>query len=101
MLDKDPENWGLVAWALVSSAGFVTYAIRLHDRVQHKAIRSIVTELLDACICLALAFGIHFAGASLNVPDGWLWLGTVWLAHRGTHFVFSRIDKMAKRYETR
>lgn len=101
MLDKNPENWSMAVWVLMSSSGAVAYAIRLHDRIQNKAVKSLVIEILDACICLALAFGIHFAGASLQVPDGWLWLGTIWLAHRGTHFIFSRLDKLAKKYEAR
>lgn len=101
MLDQNPENWSPIAWALLGSAGMVSYVIRLHDRIQNKTVKSLLTEILDAAICLALAFGIHFAGATLAVPDGWLWVATIWLAHRGTHFVFSRLDKLAKKYESR
>lgn len=101
MLDKDPEHWSLLAWALLGSAGMVSYLIRLHERIQNKTVKSLVTEVLDLTICVSLAFGIHFAGASLEIPDGWLWFITVWLAHRGTHFVFSRLDRLAKKYEPR
>lgn len=101
MPDKNPENWSLVIWLLVASAGIIAYVMRLHDRVQNKAVKSLLTEILDACICMALAFGIHFLGASLELPDGWLWFATVWLAHRGTHFIFAQLDKIAKRYAVR
>lgn len=101
MLEKDPEVWGQTTWVLIFSSAIVAYLARLLDRIKSKRVKSAVIELLDFIICIGIAFGVYLTSTFFALDERLVWLCSVYFSHRGTRYIFARLDLAAEMYFTK
>lgn len=98
MLEKDPASWEYTTWTLLLSSAIIGYLARLLDKIQSKRVKSFIVESLEFIICISIAFGVYFTSTFFSLDDRLVWLGSVYFAHKGTHYIFSRLDLVADVY---
>ena len=98
MLEKDPETWGQVTWALLLSSAIIAYLARLLDKIKSRRVKSFVIETLEFVICIGIAFGVYLTSTLFALDERLVWLCSVYLAHKGTRYIFARLDLAADIY---
>jgi len=101
MVEKDPFTWENTTWALLLSSAVFAYIVRLLDKIQNKRLRSLAIEFLEFVICIGIAFGVYLTSSFFGMDERLAWLCSVYFSHRGTRFVFSRMDIVADVYLTK
>ena len=98
MLEKDPETWGQVTWVLLLSSAVIAYLARLLDKIKSQRVKSFVIETLEFVICIGIAFGVYLTSTFFALDERLVWLCSVYLAHKGTRYIFARLDLAADIY---
>lgn len=98
MLEKDPSAWADTVWALLFSSALIAYMTRLLDRVENRRVKSFVVETMEFVICIGISFGVYLTSTFFSFDERIAWLLSVYLAHKGTHYIFSRLDVAADIY---
>ncbi len=101
MLDQDPDNWRQVTWAMLLSSAVVAYMTRLLERIHSKRVKSLIIELVEFIVCVGIAFGAYLTSTLFHLDERLVWLLSVYLGHKGTRYVFSRLDLAADTYLTK
>ena len=101
MLEKDPEVWGQTTWILLLSSAIIAYLARLLDRIKSKRVKSAVIELLEFIVCIGIAFGVYLTSSFFALDERLVWLCSVYLSHKGTRYIFTRLDLAAEVYFTK
>ena len=68
-----------------------------YETITHR-IRSFGIELLDAVVCLCIAFAVWLLCGYFNTSDHVAFFAAVYSAHRGTRWVFTKIDPVVDSY---
>ena len=96
---SDAEDAGrLVAhapWALLLSAAAFAYIVRLLERVKSRKVRSWLVELLEFVACVGIAFGTYLISQFLRLDERLVWIASVYFGHKGTRYVFAKLDLAA------
>lgn len=98
MLEKDPSDWALATWVLLMSSAIIAYVTRLLDKIKSKKVKSAIVEVLEFIICVGISFGVYLTSTFFSFDERIAWLLSVYLAHKGTHYIFSRLDVAADIY---
>ena len=98
MLEKDPVVWGQSTWALLISSAVLAYIARLLDKIHSRKLKSTLVEVLEFIICIGIAFGVWFISTFFQLDERLVWLSSVYLAHKGTRYIFARLDLAAEAY---
>jgi len=98
MVDKDPFTWEQTTWVLLFSSAIIAYLARLLDKIRSKRVKSAVVELLEFVICIGIAFGVYLTSTFFALDERLVWLCSVYLAHKGTRYIFARLDLAADVY---
>lgn len=98
MLEKDPEVWGQTTWILLLSSAIIAYLARLLDRIKSKRVKSAVIELLEFIVCIGIAFGVYLTSTFFALDERLVWLCSVYLGHKGTHYIFAHLDLASETY---
>jgi len=99
---SDAEDVGrLVAhapWALLLSAAAFAYIVRLLERVKSRKVRSWLVELLEFIACVGIAFGTYLISYFLRLDERLVWIASVYFGHKGTRYVFAKLDLAAAKH---
>lgn len=98
MLEKDPIAWEQSTWVLLASSAILAYIARLLDKIKNRKLRSTLIEVLEFVICCGIAFGVWLVSTFFSMDERLVWLCSVYLGHRGTRYIFSRLDIAAEIY---
>ena len=98
MIGPNPNEWSTEVWGLLGSAAVLSYIVRLVDKINNKKVKSVVIEVLEFCICVGIAFGVFLVSTFFSLDDRLVWLFSVYLGHRGTRYIFSRMDLVTESY---
>lgn len=98
MPEKDPELWGQTTWVLLLSSGIIAYITRLLDKIKSRRVKSFVVELLEFIICISIAFGVYLTSTFFALDERLVWLCSVYLGHKGTRYIFARLELAAETY---
>lgn len=101
MVEKDPFTWAQTTWALLLSSAIFAYSVRLLDKIRNKRLRSLAVEFLEFIVCIGIAFGVYLTSSFFGMDERIVWLCSVYFSHRGTRFVFARMDRVADVYLSR
>lgn len=101
MVEKDPFTWAQTTWALLLSSAIFAYIVRLLDKIHNKRLRSLAVEFLEFIVCIGIAFGVYLTSSFFGMDERIVWLCSVYFSHRGTRFVFARMDLVADVYLSR
>lgn len=82
---------------LLTAAGFA-YLVQLLERVKSRRVRSWLVEVLEFVVCVGIAFGTYMVSHFLRLDDRLVWVASVYLGHKGTRFVFAKIDLAAAKH---
>lgn len=98
MIEKDPGAWEQTTWILLLSSAIIAYLARLLDKIKSRRVKSFVIELLEFVTCIGIAFGVYLTSTFFALDERLVWLCSVYLAHKGTHYIFVRLDLAADIY---
>jgi hypothetical protein len=98
MLEKDPSDWALATWMLLASSAIIAYVTRLLDKIRSKKVKSAIVEVLEFIVCVGISFGVYLTSTLFAFDERLAWILSVYLAHKGTHYIFSRLDVAADTY---
>jgi len=98
MLEKDPEVWGQTTWVLLLSSAIIAYLTKLLDKIKSKRVKSAVIELLEFIICIGIAFGVYLTSTFFALDERLVWLCSVYLGHKGTHYIFAHFGLVSENY---
>lgn len=101
MIDPNPNDWSHEVWGLLGSAAVLSYLVRLLDKIHNKKVKSFIVELLEFVICVGIAFGVFLVSTFFSLDDRLVWLFSVYLGHRGTRYIFVRMDLITDNYLTK
>lgn len=96
MYEPDPHSWTTSIWHLVISAGVFAYVVRLLDKIQGRRTRTFFVEVLELIVCVGISFGVYYMGSLVSNDERIIWLCSVYSAHKGTRWVFARLDNAAR-----
>ena len=95
---KDPEIWGQPVWTMVGVAALIAYFLRFVDRVKSRKVYRFWVESCDAVTCLLLSYLCFLAGSSLGMTTETTALVASYISHRGTRYIFSRVEEVTDAY---
>ena len=95
---KDPEVWGQPVWTMVGVAALIAYFLRFVDRVKNRKVYRFWVETCDAVTCLLLSYLCFLAGSALGMTTEVTALVASYISHRGTRYIFSRIEEVTDAY---
>lgn len=95
---KDPDLWSQSIWSMVGVAALIAYFLRFADRVKNKKVYRFWVETCDAVTCLLLSYLCFLAGSSFGLSTEMTALVASYTAHRGTRYIFSRIEEVTDVY---
>ena len=95
---KDPEVWGQTVWTMVGVAAIIAYFLRFVDRVKSRKVYRFWIETCDAVTCLFLSYLCFLAGSVLGMTTEVTVIIASYIAHRGTRYIFSRIEEVTDVY---
>lgn len=98
MLEKDPSAWEQTTWILLLSSAIIGYLARLLDKIQSRRVKSLIVETLEFIVCISIAFGVYLTSTFFALDERLVWLCSVYLAHKGTRYIFARLDLAADIY---
>lgn len=95
---KDPEIWGQPVWTMIGVAALIAYFLRFVDRVKSRKVYRFWVESCDAVTCLLLSYLCFLAGSALGMTTEVTALAASYISHRGTRYIFSRIEEVTDAY---
>ena len=88
-------------WLLLCSAAAFAYLVQLLERVKSRRVRSWVVELMEFSVCVGIAFGTYMISHFLRLDERLVWVASVYLGHKGTRYVFAKLDIAAAQHLSR
>lgn len=88
-------------WLLLLTAAGFAYIVRLLERVKSRRVRSWLVEVLEFVVCVGIAFGTYMISHFLRLDDRLVWIASVYLGHKGTRYVFAKLDLAAAQHLSR
>ena len=88
-------------WLLLLTAAGFAYLVRLLERVKSRRVRGWLVELLEFVVCVGIAFGTYMISHFLRLDDRLVWVASVYLGHKGTRYVFAKLDLAAAQHLSR
>ena len=88
-------------WLLLLTAAGFAYIVRLLERVKSRRVRSWLVEVLEFVVCVGIAFGTYMISHFLRLDDRLVWVASVYLGHKGTRYVFAKLDLAAAQHLSR
>lgn len=88
-------------WLLLLTAAGFAYLVRLLERVKSHRVRGWLVETLEFVVCVGIAFGTYMISQFLRLDDRLVWIASVYLGHKGTRYVFAKLDLAAAQHLSR
>ena len=85
-------------WLLLLSAATFAYIVQLLERIKSRKVRSWVVEFLEFVICIGIAFGTYLISHFLRLDERLVWVASVYFGHKGTRYVFAKLDLAAAKH---
>lgn len=79
-------------WLLLLTAASFAYLVQLLERIKSRRVRSWLVETLEFVVCVGIAFGTYLISHFLRLDERLVWVASVYLGHKGTRFVFAKLD---------
>ena len=88
-------------WLLLLTAAAFAYLVQLLERIKSRRVRSFFVEVLEFVVCVGIAFGTYMISHFLRLDDRLVWIASVYLGHKGTRYVFAKLDLAAAQHLSR
>lgn len=88
-------------WLLLLTAAAFAYLVQLLERIKSRRVRSFFVEVLEFVVCVGIAFGTYTVSHFLRLDDQLVWVASVYLGHKGTRYVFAKLDLAAAQHLSR
>ena len=85
-------------WLLLLTAASFAYLVQLLERIKNRKVRSWLVELLEFIVCVGIAFGTYLVSQFFRLDERLVWVASVYLGHKGTRFVFAKLDLAAAKH---
>ena len=85
-------------WLLLLTAASFAYLLQLLERIKSRRVRSWLVETLEFVVCVGIAFGTYLISHFLRLDERLVWVASVYLGHKGTRFVFAKLDLAAAKH---
>ena len=85
-------------WLLLLTAASFAYLVQLLERIKSRRVRSWLVETLEFVVCVWIAFGTYLISHFLRLDERLVWVASVYLGHKGTRFVFAKLDLAAAKH---
>ena len=85
-------------WLLLLTAASFAYLVQLRERIKSRRVRSWLVETLEFVVCVGIAFGTYLISHFLRLDERLVWVASVYLGHKGTRFVFAKLDLAAAKH---
>lgn len=85
-------------WLLLLTAASFAYLVQLLERIKSRRVRSWLVETLEFVVCVGIAFGTYLISHFLRLDERLVWVASVYLGHKGTRFVFAKLDLAAAKH---
>ena len=85
-------------WLLLLTAASFAYLVQLLERIKSRRVRSWLVETLEFVVCVGIAFGTYLISHFLRLDERLVWVARVYLGHKGTRFVFAKLDIAAAKH---
>ena len=85
-------------WLLLLTAASFAYLVQLLERIKNRRVRSWLVETLEFVVCVGIAFGTYLISHFLRLDERLVWVVSVYLGHKGTRFVFAKLDLAAAKH---
>ena len=85
-------------WLLLLTAASFAYLVQLLERIKSRRVRSWLVETLEFIVCVGIAFGTYLISHFLRLDERLVWVASVYLGHKGTRFVFAKLDLAAAKH---
>ena len=85
-------------WLLLLTAASFAYLVQLLERIKNRRVRSWLVEALEFVVCVGIAFGTYLISHFLRLDERLVWVASVYLGHKGTRFVFAKLDIAAAKH---
>ena len=85
-------------WLLLLTAASFAYLVQLLERIKSRRVRSWLVETLEFVVCVGIAFGTYLVSHFLRLDERLVWVASVYLGHKGTRFVFAKLDLAAAKH---
>ena len=85
-------------WLLLLTAASFAYLVQLLERIKSRRVRSWLVETLEFVVCMGIAFGTYLISHFLRLDERLVWVASVYLGHKGTRFVFAKLDLAAAKH---
>ena len=85
-------------WLLLLTAASFAYLVQLLERIKSRRVRSWLVETLEFVVCVGIAFGTYLVSNFLRLDERLVWVASVYLGHKGTRFVFAKLDLAAAKH---
>ena len=88
-------------WLLLLSAAAFAYIVQLLERIKSRKVRGWLVESLEFIVCVGIAFGTYLVSHFLRLDERLVWVASVYLGHKGTRYVFAKLDLAAAQHLSR
>ena len=85
-------------WLLLLTAASFAYLVQLLERIKSRRVRNWLVETLEFVVCVEIAFGTYLISHFLRLDERLVWVASVYLGHKGTRFVFAKLDIAAAKH---
>ena len=85
-------------WLLLLTAASFAYLVQLLERIKSRRVRNWLVETLEFVVCVGIAFGTYLISHFLRLDERLVWVASVYLGHKGTRFVFAKLDIAAAKH---
>lgn len=85
-------------WLLLLTAAAFAYLVQLLERIKSHRVRGFLVEVLEFVVCVGIAFGTYMISQFLRLDDRLVWVASVYLGHKGTRYVFAKLDLAAAQH---
>lgn len=85
-------------WLLLLTAAAFAYLVQLLERIKSRRVRGFFVEVLEFVVCVGIAFGTYMISHFLRLDDRLVWVASVYFGHKGTRYVFAKLDLAAAQH---
>ena len=88
-------------WLLLLTAAGFAYLVQLLERIKSRRVRGFFVEVLEFVVCVGIAFGTYMISHFLRLDERLVWVASVYFGHKGTRYVFAKLDLAAAQHLSR
>ena len=88
-------------WLLLLTAAGFAYLVQLLERIKSRRVRGFFVEVLEFVVCVGIAFGTYMISHFLRLDERLVWVASVYFGHKGTRYVFAKLDLAATQHLSR